>query len=89
VTEDAPSRWGLFGTGFLQVFFVGLNTYFIAHNAIAGNIVSGFLISYIWTRNVKRAAFGDEKDRWFYASGAAIGSVVGAVTAKALLNADW
>lgn len=89
MSEDAPSRWGLFGTGFLQVFFVGLNTYFIAHSAVVGNVVSGFLISYIWTRNVKRAAFGDEKDRWFYASGAALGSVSGALVAKWLLDAGW
>lgn len=76
----------LLGTGFLQVFFVGLNTYFIAHSAVLGNVISGFLISYIWTFNVKRAAFGDEADRWYYSTGAALGSVSGALLAKFLLG---
>lgn len=79
-------RASLFGTGFLQVFCVGLNTVFIAQAAIYGNLLSGFLISYIWTRNVKRAAFGDEADRWCYALGAAFGSVAGSVTAHWLLK---
>ena len=79
-------RAALFGTGFLQVFCVGLNTVFIAQSAVLGNLLSGFLISYIWTRNVKRAAFGDEADRWCYATGAALGSVAGALTAHWILK---
>lgn len=76
----------LFGTGFLQVFFVGANTAFISHYALIGNLLTAFAISWIWTHNVKKVAFGDEKDRMAYAVGAALGSVTGTVTANRALN---
>lgn len=79
-------RAQLFITGFVQVFFVGLNTFFIAHSALWGNLFSAFMISYIWTHNVKRVAFGDEADRWCYATGAMLGSVTGALLAKWALS---
>lgn len=50
----------LFITGFMQVFLVVLNTYFIGKEFIIGIIICGFLISYIWSHNVKKVAFGSE-----------------------------
>lgn len=79
-------RMKLAGTGFVQVVFVAGNTVFIAHYQLAANAVTALLISLIWTYNVKRAAFGDNLDRWFYAIGAALGSVVGNILATALVG---
>lgn len=74
----------LFTTGLIQVVLVCLNTYQIAVYAVTkspllllGIIVMGFLISFIWTFNVKKVAFGDMSNRIAYASGAATGSCVG------------
>lgn len=74
-------------TGFLQVFFVGANTAFISHYALLGNLLTAFMISWIWTFNVKRVAFGDKADRMYYAGGAAVGSVTGTIAANFLLRA--
>jgi len=39
--------------------------------------VVGFLISFLWTFNVKKVAFGNTYNRTFYALGAATGSAIG------------
>lgn len=70
----------LFWTAFMQVFFVALNTWLIAHEYYAPAVVTAFAISFIWTFNVKKVAFGTTKDRITYALGAAIGSGVGLFT---------
>ena len=75
----------LAGTGFLQVIFVAANTVFIAHYQLLANFLTAFMISYIWTHNVKKLAFGDAMDRWAYASGAALGSVTGTMLASSLV----
>jgi hypothetical protein len=74
----------LFLTGLLQVILVCLNTYQIAIYAVTkspwiltGIIVVGFLISFLWTFNVKKVAFGNMYNRTFYALGAATGSAIG------------
>lgn len=77
------ARLRLAGTGFLQVIFVASNTVFIAHYQLLSNLITAFLISWVWTFNVKKVAFGDNLDRWFYAVGAALGSVAGNVIATA------
>ena len=69
----------LFSTGFVQVFFVAVNTYFLSKSFFAGVFVCGFLISFIWSWNVKKVAFGTMKDRLLYASGAGFGSLMGLV----------
>ena len=68
----------LFITGFVQVFFVAINTYFISRQFYMGILGCGFMISLIWSWNVKKIAFGTWTDRLYYASGAAFGSVAGA-----------
>lgn len=76
----------LFLTGFMQVFLVVLNTYFIANGYFIGLVVCGFLISYIWSHNVKKVAFGTEKERIIYAFGAMSGSIAGYILGKIILN---
>lgn len=76
----------LFVTGFLQVFFVSVNTYFLAHELYLGVVMAAFLVSFIWSFNVKKVAFGGLSDRLTYAGGAAIGSVTGLASSAFLLN---
>lgn len=76
----------LFITGFVQVFFVAINTYFISKSFYAGIAICGFMISIVWSWNVKRIAFGSNKDRIIYASGAALGSLAGAFISKLILQ---
>lgn len=83
--QFTKTRVRLAATGFLQVIFVAANTVFIAHYELTANFVTAFLISIIWTHNVKKIAFGDESDRLAYATGAAFGSVAGTIIASALV----
>lgn len=76
----------LYLTGLLQVVLVCLNTYQIALFAksqslslIFGIAVVGFLISLIWSYNVKKVAFGSLSNRIWYALGASTGSVGGVI----------
>ena len=64
-------------TGFVQVYFVSVNTYFLAHEMYAGVLIAAFIISLVWSFNVKKVAFGTLADRLTYAGGAALGSVAG------------
>lgn len=71
------SELGLFFTAFLQVFLVATNVVFIHHDKIVALVITGFLISLVWTLNVKRVAFGGWKDRFIYATGAGVGTLIG------------
>lgn len=70
-------RWQLFFTGMLQVTFVAMNVTFIAHKEIVPMLLTGFMISLIWTINVKRISIGTWGDRLTYANGAMIGTGLG------------
>jgi hypothetical protein len=72
----------LFTTGFIQVVLVSINTYQIAHDKWLGVLFVGFLISLVWSFNVKKIAFGNWKDRLIYASGAGVGSALGLLISK-------
>jgi len=67
----------LFATAFVQVFLISLNTVLLSHKQVLPSIVCAFLISYVWTVNVKRAAFGSHSDKLTYAFGAACGTSLG------------
>jgi hypothetical protein len=67
----------LFFTGFIQVYFVSVNTYFLSKEMYLGVFVAAFMISLIWSFNVKRVAFGTTIDRIIYAFGATFGSLFG------------
>ena len=70
------NRIALFATGFSQVFLVVLNTYFITREFLLGILACGFLISFVWSHNVKKVAFGSEWDRIIYSLGAMTGSIL-------------
>lgn len=67
----------LFTTGFIQVFFVSLNTYFLSVMFYPGVIVAAFMISLIWSYNIKKIAFSSIHNRIFYSLGATTGSAIG------------
>ena len=75
--NEKTSQSLLFITGFTQVYFVAVNTYFISKGLYLGVLIAAFLISIIWSFNVKKIAFGTIKDRLIYSFGASIGSVAG------------
>jgi hypothetical protein len=72
----------LFTTGFIQVYFVSVNTIFLSKHIYIGVLISAFLISLIWSFNVKKVAFGSALDRVIYACGASLGSVAGLFSAS-------
>lgn len=75
--QNRNSQIKLFFRAVLQVTLVALNTYQVAHGHYIGAIIVGFLISLVWTFNVKSAAFGSFYDKLIYASGAAVGTGIG------------
>lgn len=76
----------LFITGFVQVFFVAINTYFLSKIFYVGVFLCAFMISLIWSWNVKKVAFGTTSDRLIYALGAAFGSIVGLLISTLILK---
>lgn len=64
-------------SGFLQVFLVALNTYFISNGLLLGIFVLSFLIAMSWSYNVKRVVFGNKIDVLLYAAGSSMGGVAG------------
>lgn len=73
-------------TGFTQVYFVANSTYFIANKIYIGAFIVGFLISIIWSYNIKKVAFGTNADRVIYSFGAALGSVAGLLTSSFIVE---
>ena len=76
----------LFSTGFLQVFFVSANTYFLAREQYMGVAMASFMISFIWTYNVKKVAFGSFWDKIIYSLGATAGALLGLFISKNIIN---
>lgn len=67
----------LFLTAFTQVTLVAMNVKFIAKDHIILMLITGFLISLVWTFNIKRIALGDNSHRLVYAFGAMAGTGFG------------
>jgi len=64
---------------YLQVMLVVINTWQVAHQKFVGAVIVGFLISLVWTFNVKRIAFGEWKTRLTYCLGASLGTASGLI----------
>ena len=75
-------KYKLFLTAFVQVFLIAVQTVFLANSIYLGVIIVGFGISYIWTWNVSKVAFGTNKDKFIYACGAGCGSICGLMISK-------
>jgi hypothetical protein len=66
----------LFITGFLQVALVTFQTWIIAHNKLILIFPVGFMISFIWSFNIKKVCFGNMRDRIIYSTGAGTGAII-------------
>jgi len=62
---------------YVQLSFICLNTIFLAKNNPPMVFISSFIISYIWSHNVKKVALGTEWDKIIYSCGASLGSITG------------
>ena len=80
------SQLWLLLTGFVQVYFVAVNTVFLSRAMYSGVVVAAFLVSFVWSFNVKKVAFGTTADRVIYSVGAMTGSVVGLATSDFLIR---
>jgi hypothetical protein len=78
------ARTHTFFTAWLQVALITLNTWLIAHHEVIPAILCGFAISFVWTLNVKKVAFGCLADRLTYAFGACSGTATGMLVAGLL-----
>jgi len=74
----------LFLTSMLQVILVASNVIFISSGMILPMCITGFSISYIWALNVKKITSGNGKEKFAYALGAMVGTVLGYYTASYL-----
>jgi hypothetical protein len=70
-------KHNLFITGFLQVFLVAMNTVFVSSGLVIPMLITGFLISIVWSWNIKKIAFSTIKDRITYSTGAVCGTGLG------------
>jgi len=75
--KKVKSKISLFFTGLIQVLLVVTNTYQVSHGKYIGAVLVGFLISMVWSFNVKKIAFGSLVDRLIYAFGASFGTFLG------------
>ena len=67
----------LFTTAFLQVFLVSIQTIFLVRYLYIPIFITAFFISFLWTFNVKKTAFGSMKSRLIYSFGASLGAICG------------
>lgn len=75
----------LFKTAFIQVFLVSINTVFLSKGFYLGVAVAGFLISWFWVTNVKKANIASKKDQFIYSLGAMTGGLSGLLLTDFLL----
>ena len=80
------SKISLFLTGVLQVYFVAINTVFLAKELYVGVVFAAFSISMIWSYNIKKIVFGTLIERIVYSLGATAGSLLGLYTSSCFMN---
>jgi len=86
MSENHKAKLTLFFTGVIQVYFVAINTYFLSKEFYLGVTFAAFMISMIWSHNIKKIAFGTTSDRVLYSLGATVGSLAGLATSKAMTS---
>lgn len=74
----------IFCTSLIQVTLVAMNVIFISKGMIIPMLATGFLISLIWTFNIKRIVAGNLKESIVYAFGAMVGTGTGYILAHLL-----
>lgn len=62
---------------FMQLALVACNILFISRGQIVFMLITSFIISMLWSFNIKTVAFGNMWDRIAYSFGAGLGTYVG------------
>lgn len=70
-------HYKLFMSSTVQIFLVSCNTYLIANSFVISAGIIGFLLSYVWSYNIKRIAISTQKERIIYCLGAGTGTTIG------------
>ena len=71
---------------YVQVALIAVNTWQIANAKIMGAVVVGFLISLVWSFNVRRVSICDWKTRIIYCTGAALGTASGLLATTSIYS---
>ena len=74
----------IFFSSLLQIFFVSVNTILISKELIIQAGVCGFLLSLVWTFNIKRIGIASWGERISYCLGAGVGTSGGIFFIKTL-----
>ena len=67
----------LFLSAMLQIFLVSTNTYLVANGFMISAGIIGFLLSWVWSWNIKRIAISSNTERFIYCLGAGMGTTLG------------
>lgn len=86
MVKEQRGRLGLAAMAYVQVVMVAMNTVYISSSSLQLAFMTSLGINYVWSRNVKKAAFGSEIDRWFYCIGGALGCITGTIVAHAIMG---
>jgi hypothetical protein len=65
---------------------VSVNICFLSIGSMPGVLIASFLVSFTWTINVKRIAFGRTSDRILYSLAATCGSIAGLLSSELISN---
>jgi hypothetical protein len=74
----------IFFSSLLQIFFVSVNTILISREMIIQAGVCGFLLSLVWTFNIRRITIASWEERISYCLGAGIGTSSGILFIKVI-----
>jgi len=74
----------IFFSSLLQIFFVSVNTILISKEMVIQAGVCGFLLSLVWTFNIRRITIASWAERISYCLGAGIGTSSGIIFIKAI-----
>jgi hypothetical protein len=75
----------IFKASFIQVFLVSINTICLSKGFYLGVAIFGFLISWFWVSNVKKANIATNNDQLIYSLGAMFGVLSGLILTKIFL----
>lgn len=76
----------MFFAAFCQVMFVTMNVYFISSSKVIPMMMTSFIVSLLWTYNVKIVSIGSLADRAYYAAGASAGTGLGFFISHNIIN---
>lgn len=76
----------IFFTGFMYVFMVACNTYFIAKENLIMSFIASNMIGIIWIHNVNKVSVGNFYTKLFYCVGSGLGSVLAIIFSKKMAS---